>query len=171
VPCASPEAHTLTRIDWPHQREAAVELRDKLLKACERLGIPVEFKARVVDSDGNECVGVCSSKKVEILSTLAVIESCGTLAHELAHWGMHYDGEGRDLGLPPEIEEQEARMVERCLLERYGVIPAHQHRMTPRLCGAVDRLMHEVEQSEFEDVSAALHEFMGALGRSTLCLR
>lgn len=151
-------------IEWPHQRENAKELRRKLLRACDRLGIPVVFKAQVQDDAGGTLAGACTSKRVEVCSTLAVIESVSTLAHELTHWGLHYDGKGRDRGFSREFEEEEARAVERALLERYGVLPATQHRLTPRMCGAVDRLVHEVEQSEYEDVSAALHEFTAALG-------
>jgi hypothetical protein len=151
-------------IEWPHQRENAKELRRKLLRACDRLGIPVEFKAHVMDDAGGTLAGACTCKRVEVCSTLAVIESVSTLAHELTHWGLHYDGNGRDRGFPSEFEEEEARAVERALLERYGVLPATQRRLTPRMFGAVDRLVREVETSEYEDVSAALHEFVAAIG-------
>ena len=78
----------------------------------------------MLDDAGETLAGACTSKRLEVCSTLAVIESVSTLAHELTHWGLHYDGEGRDRGFSREFEEEEARAVERALLERYGVLPA-----------------------------------------------
>ncbi len=152
-------------IEWPHQRENAKELRRKLLRACDRLGIPVRL-VQVVD--GNPALaGMAHSGRtgVEVCSELEEIEQTAALVHELTHECLHYDAQGKDCGFSSEFEEREARGVERAVLEHFGVV-CGSTRLTPRMKAARDRLVSEVEHSEYEDVSATLQEFTAALGGS-----
>jgi hypothetical protein len=123
-------------IEWPDQREAAEHLRRRLLAACERLGIPVRFKAKVLDNANY--AGAAFSDRIEVCSTLEIIESAATLIHELGHECLHFDARGQDCGFSTEFEESEAQAVQQAVLERYGVVPSRRVRLSKRVSAAVD---------------------------------
>jgi hypothetical protein len=148
-------------IEWPDQREAAEHLRRRLLAACERLHIPVKFKARVLDSD--RYAGAAFSDRIEVCSTLAIIESAATLIHELGHECLHFDARGQDCGFTSEFEETEALAVQQAVLERYGVVPSRGVRLSKRVNAAVDRIVREVETEQQMEAISALQKFNAAL--------
>jgi hypothetical protein len=149
-------------IEWPEQRTNAAELRRRLLAACARLRVPVVFKARLQDN----AVGLAYRDRIEVCDSLAVIESAGTLIHELAHECLHFNANG-DCGYSQELEEAEANEVERRVLAHYGIMTAQGiKRPSPRVTAAVDRIVSEVEQETAAELLAVLERFNRAVERT-----
>jgi hypothetical protein len=146
-------------IEWPQQRTKAAELRARLLSACERLHVPVLFKPQL----RRNAAGLAYKDRIEVCDSLEIIESAGTLAHELGHECLHFDVNG-DCGFPQEFEEHEACEVEARVLAHFGVKALQSDaRASARVQAAVDRIVSEVEREEQIEVVNALQNFSRAL--------